>query len=330
MNAAQGTSFDSKGFRHTLGTFTTGVTIITTRSAQGEPIGITANSFNSVSLDPPLVLWSLAKTARSLDAFTGSEYWAVHILAANQEDLSNRFARSGDNKFEGVPVEVGLGDVPLLSNCTSRLQCKTVHCYEGGDHLIFVGHVLDFHRSEHPPLVFAAGRYAVATKKSDNVAAASSAHSSWSEDHIGYLLGRAYFQFYERIRQKIAQHGLSDSEYFVLTSLMAKEGRSAEQLNKIFAYTGNEASAEVLQHLEQRDLIRLQAHADNKSPLLFLTAAGRDVTMQMIAVTKAIESHALAEFGHWDAVSLRNLLKQFIHVTDLGLPDPWGDRVQSQ
>ena len=93
------TGFDPQAFRAALGTFTTGVTIITTRAADGEAIGITANSFNSVSLNPPLVLWSLAKNARSLAAFSTAKHWNVHVLSAEQEALSGRFARQGEDKF---------------------------------------------------------------------------------------------------------------------------------------------------------------------------------------------------------------------------------------
>src|ERR1700742_3627664 len=92
-------SFDAAGFRRVLGTFTTGVTVVTTRGIDGRPVGITVNSFNSVSLQPPLVLWSLAKTAHSLVAFEASAHWAVHILSAGQESLSNLFAKSGAEKF---------------------------------------------------------------------------------------------------------------------------------------------------------------------------------------------------------------------------------------
>src|SRR5258707_8675729 len=92
-------SFDAAGFRRVLGSFTTGVTVVTTRGIDGRPVGITVNSFNSVSLQPPLVLWSLAKSAHSLVAFESAANWAVHILSAGQEALSNRFAKSGADKF---------------------------------------------------------------------------------------------------------------------------------------------------------------------------------------------------------------------------------------
>jgi len=156
---------DPREYRRTLGTFTTGITIVTTRDSEGRPVGITVNSFNSVSLDPPLILWSLARGARSFATFSESETWAVHILSAQQERLSHRFATSGKDKFAGIDVESGLGDIPLLKDCCARLQCKTAFRYEAGDHLILVGEVIDFDRSNLPPLVFQAGGYAALLPK---------------------------------------------------------------------------------------------------------------------------------------------------------------------
>ena len=149
---------DPREFRDALGSFATGVTVITTRDAAGAPVGITASSFNSVSLDPPLVLFSLARTARSLPAFAQAQHWAVHILRAEQEALCARFARSGADKFAGLDFAGGLGDAPLLDGCAARMQCRTAFRHEGGDHLIFVGEVLAFDRADAAPLVFHAGR----------------------------------------------------------------------------------------------------------------------------------------------------------------------------
>ena len=114
--------FDPQDFRAALGTFTTGVTIITTRAADGEPIGITANSFNSVSLNPPLVLWSLAKNARSREAFANAKHWNVHVLSAAQEALSGRFARQGEDKFSGLELDVAATNGQSAENRTKRVQ----------------------------------------------------------------------------------------------------------------------------------------------------------------------------------------------------------------
>jgi 3-hydroxy-9,10-secoandrosta-1,3,5(10)-triene-9,17-dione monooxygenase reductase component len=151
--------FDKQGFRKALGSFPTGVTIISTRAADGQPVGVTCNSFNSVSLDPPLVLWSLAKTAYSRSTFEAARHWAVNLLSSDQEAISSQFARAGKDKFVDVEIENGVGEAPLLMGCCARFQCATESVYEGGDHLIFVGRVLAFDRSDRLPLVFHSGQY---------------------------------------------------------------------------------------------------------------------------------------------------------------------------
>lgn len=318
---------DQKEFRRALGTFTTGVTIITGRSPDGTPVGVTANSFNSVSLDPPMVLWSLAKNSRSLSAFDGSEYWAVHILSADQDALSNQFAKSGEDKFNNVPVEAGAGGIPLLTGCAARLQCKTSFKYEGGDHIIFVGEVVAFDRSEVPPLVFHGGKYAVATTKSDRLAFSNGApqdsDTSFSENFIGYLLARAHFQFYSQIRKPIQDSGLTDSEYFVLTVLIIKEGRSITHLNELFSYTGHEITPALIERLTAKGLVRTSG--ESCSALCHLTEHGRHTTLRIIAAAKAVESDMMAKCGDWETVSFKNLLKQFILHTDPGLAHPWTD-----
>jgi len=162
---AMQSSFDPQAFRTALGTFTTGVTIITTQAEDGSPIGITANSFNSVSLNPPLVLWSLAKSARSLPVFSSGKHWNVHVLSTEQEPLSGRFAMQGENKFAEIELDNGISEAPLLQDCTARFQCRTAFQYEGGDHVIFVGEVLAFDHSDRAPLAFQSGQYALATRK---------------------------------------------------------------------------------------------------------------------------------------------------------------------
>lgn len=156
------TPFDAAAFRSTLGSFATGVTIVTTRGLDGAPAGVTANSFSSVSLQPPLVLWSLAKSARCRAAFIENRAWAVHVLSAAQQSLAVRFATRIADKFDGLPLQEGLGGVPLLGGCVARLQCKTAFEYEGGDHIIIVGEVVAFDRTDEMPLLFHRGRYALA------------------------------------------------------------------------------------------------------------------------------------------------------------------------
>lgn len=164
MPIASPSSFDPQFLRRVLGSFATGVTIVTTRDANGRPVGLTANSFNSVSLTPPLVLWSLGSGSGSIDAFRHAEHWAVHILAADQQPLSERFARRGEDRFAGLDVGQGVGGVPLLGGCAAVLQCRAVAQHVGGDHLIFIGDVQCCdHHADAAPLLFHAGRYAQLT-----------------------------------------------------------------------------------------------------------------------------------------------------------------------
>lgn len=154
-------SLDKRQLRNVLGTFTTGVTIVTTQCQQGRMHGVTANSFTSVSLDPPLVLWSQALTSRSLEAFKDSDSFAVNILADDQIELSNHFAKSGEDKFATINYELGDSGVPLISGCASQLECTKVAMYPGGDHVIYVGHVRRTSQSGRRPLAFLGGRYMV-------------------------------------------------------------------------------------------------------------------------------------------------------------------------
>jgi flavin reductase (DIM6/NTAB) family NADH-FMN oxidoreductase RutF len=151
--------FDSRELRRTLGTFVTGVTVMTTVDEVGRFHGITANSFSSVSLDPPLVLWSQAVSTRSHPVFFIAERFAVNILAEDQIELSNRFAKSFQEKFAGLEVDIGLGGVPLLRGCSAWLQCRVFSRIPGGDHTIYLGEVHSIDRAERKPLVFGNGQY---------------------------------------------------------------------------------------------------------------------------------------------------------------------------
>jgi 3-hydroxy-9,10-secoandrosta-1,3,5(10)-triene-9,17-dione monooxygenase reductase component len=154
-------STGAKPLRRALGTFVTGVTIITTVDPDGmKNIGVTANSFNSLSLDPPMVLWSLARNAYSMPAFQAAERFVVHVLAADQISLSERFAAKGTDKFAGLPHDVSPEGLPLLRHCLARFECRKALTHEGGDHLIFVGEVERFEHAEGPPLTYYGGRYA--------------------------------------------------------------------------------------------------------------------------------------------------------------------------
>ena len=151
---------DEMELRKCLGQFATGVTVVTCMSADGHACGITANSFSSVSLDPALVLWNIAKTSNSLDAYLTAEHFAINVLAADQEDMSANFAQSDHTLFDGV--DFGLSDqgVPLLKDTLACFECRTHEIHDCGDHHIIIGEVERCSRSDKQPLLFFNGRYA--------------------------------------------------------------------------------------------------------------------------------------------------------------------------
>jgi 3-hydroxy-9,10-secoandrosta-1,3,5(10)-triene-9,17-dione monooxygenase reductase component len=327
MNAEIRPALDPKEFRTALGSFTTGVTVITARAGDGTAVGLTANSFNSVSLDPPMVLWSLSKKAQSLPAFTTTRHWAVHVLAADQESLSDRFARRGEDKFAGLALESGHEGVPLLKGCSARFQCKTSFQYEGGDHIIFVGEVVAFDRCEHPPLAFHAGRYAIATQKDPSLPKPRSARlaGSFSDDFLGYLLGRAHFQFYQSIRENARAQGLSDPQWFVLATVTVKDGVSAQEVDEAIAYSLGEPSGPILDSLVASGWLERSTRAAAGAVTFRLTEDGRDRALHLLAAAKSLEADTLGRIGYADGAVLKTLLQKFIHSTNPGLPDLWGD-----
>jgi 3-hydroxy-9,10-secoandrosta-1,3,5(10)-triene-9,17-dione monooxygenase reductase component len=215
---------DSRALRNALGAFATGVTIVTTRNIEGLDVGVTANSFNSVSLNPPMVLWSLSRQAMSLSSFQQSPCFAVHVLAADQDDLSRLFATKGASKFEQLAVTRGFGNVPLIDGCAARFQCRTAFSYDAGDHIIFVGEVQAFEAFQRPPLLFHAGRYALAVEKTATPAAVDAAMDDSSPDFLFGLLGRAHNQMYQEIQTQLGSGALSAEHLSALSVL----GRSTQ------------------------------------------------------------------------------------------------------
>ena len=153
-------TFSSDEFRAALGMFATGVTVVTGRDANGHRIGLTANSFNSVSLNPPLVLWSLSRAAGSMPAFTRGSHYAINILAADQKALAERFSSRVVDRFAGVSFREGSGGAPILDGAAAVFECFNRSRYVEGDHVIFVGEVERCtHREGAMPLLFHGGRY---------------------------------------------------------------------------------------------------------------------------------------------------------------------------
>lgn len=321
-------AFDPKAFRAALGTFATGVTVITTVGRNGEPIGLTANSFNSVSLDPPLVLWSLAKKAFSLQDFMAAPHWAVHVLSAEQEGISNQFARAGQDKFLGAATETSAHGVPLLQNCAARFECTATFQYEGGDHIIFVGEVKQFEKNDLPPLVFHAGKYALAAFKDCNLNLSRldcSEPATFRADMLGYMFGRARKNFLDSMRGHLEKYGLTDYEWRLLTIMLTKKALTASMFEQFNQDAALDTILQTLMNLEDKGWVQEQMTTPNAEVTYCLTEKGVYDSVSLLAIAKSHEENLMEKMGSVDGILLKSLLNKFIRCTESSSPNLWGD-----
>jgi 3-hydroxy-9,10-secoandrosta-1,3,5(10)-triene-9,17-dione monooxygenase reductase component len=320
MSTEQNTA--TRQFRAALGTFTTGVTIVTTCDSTPHDIGLTANSFNSVSLDPPMVLWSLAKSSLSLAAFLQAQYFAVHVLSDRQQALSERFARRGVDKFSGLQLERGFGGIPLLEGCAARFECRTAFRHEGGDHEIFVGEVLRFNHFGRPPLVFHSGRYAsvVSQPRNDATADEEAQEGTFTRDFLGYLLGATYHLLLAPIRQELDRRRLLVSEYYLLSILGVDGDRTRDETLRLMAFAGYDLTGELMLQVQQRGLVQMH------DELLRLTDVGRRNMIELLAVAKGAEADAESELNYSETRQLKQLLRRLLRRAGSTLPPLWRKR----
>ena len=159
MNTKSPPAFDKRDLRNALGSFGTGVTVVTSGNKQTRFVGVTANSFSSVSLEPPIVLWSLGSASPSLHIFDATGRFVINILSLQQMDLSKRFASNVADKFEGVDLRDGLDGLPVLNECVATFECKTIQRTVVGDHVLFLGQVEKYTYERKPTLLFCQGNY---------------------------------------------------------------------------------------------------------------------------------------------------------------------------
>lgn len=299
-------TFDSREFRSALGMFATGVTIVTTLDQQQHPVGVTANSFNSVSLDPPMVLWSLAKSSRSLPAFQAASHWNVHILAEDQEALSNRFARASTEKFADLVLDSPAGTPPLLPGCSARFECRTAFQYEGGDHMILVGEVLRYHRSERAPLLYVRGGYATARHRPRP----APLEGPFTESLLGYLVSRLHFRFLDGLHTVLAQQALSFTEFFLLSVLAAEHPLTASELASRLAPAGIDVGQVLLNTLTVRGLLLCQEQQGEAR--YQLSHHGNDAFMHVLAVIKSLEAEVMAPLPPAERTKLFEMLRRML------------------
>ena len=279
-----------KDFRRALGQFPTGVTVITAVDAQGEPVGVTASSFNSVSIEPPLVLWSVARSAYSATIFENAEHFIVNVLGRHQVDVSNACARQGEDKFAQIDWQPGLGGVPVIANTAACFQCKTWNLYDGGDHIIVVGEVLEYSQNDSiMPLVFARGSYAlVAPQPVSPADAANLPKDGFLANYSLYQLHRAYSSYSAELYTLLMSEFDISAEEWRLLTLIADAGDIGISSILPLVMQPEEECRDCLQGLADRGYLDF-----TDDDHVVINRSGADIAEQLFSYAKSHEENAL-------------------------------------
>jgi len=263
-------ALDSRAFRRCLGQFATGLTVVTAQSADGIA-GVTVNSFASLSLEPPLVLWCINRHSASLPTFLTASHFVVNILAARQIHLSRHFSNPRATKFSGIPWSRGKSGSPILDDVVAYLECRRVAVHDGGDHVIMIGHVEHFARFEGEALLFVQGRYGVADDHPDAGAKAVSSIDAPKEreSSLLMLLFRAYHSVSGAFQQHREAEGVTLAQGRVLAELYDNPGMTMDVLVRS-AYLARRDAEDAVS-----DLVEFSYVSRDPGGSLTLTASGR-------------------------------------------------------
>ena len=302
-------------FRAALSTFATGVTIVTAAEESGAPVGMTASSFNSVSMDPPLILWSVTKAALSALVFKAANDFAVHVLASSQVELSNRFARSGGDKFAGLSYTTNASGCPVLADCVTRFDCQAWQVYEGGDHWIIVGKVVNIDQRNDEGLVFCDGSYATANPINFNrqsVSQTSAADESPVDNLLLYNLARATRQMSKQFHQAVRSSGLTVPAWRVLASLYGQVSRDLHDLASR-TFIDKEILTDLLKQLKSEGLCDIRVQQDDVTAVG--TRAGHLRVAHLFALGAEQEKLALCNSAEQGLSELLALLAEVVENT---------------
>ena len=307
---ATATGFDSRAFRRALGHFATGVTVVTAAAPDGRTVGVTANSFNSVSLEPALILWSIDKRSTSHEVFVQASHFAVNILAADQIELSNNFARPRDDRFAGVECEQGAGGAPLLADCSARFQCEKFQQLDGGDHWILIGKVVAFDDFGRSPLLYHQGAYSMVlphtrmTQRAEGQAP-SSHFQGRLQHNLYYLMTQALRAYQSDYQPRQLSTGLRTSEARMLMVLENDAGLGLNDLQREVAMPAREIE-EAVANLKRKGLI-----ADEEDRVR-LSVKGVDETEMLWTIAREQQDKVFGQFSDEQMDTFKTVLRAII------------------
>lgn len=301
---------DTRAFRRALGNFATGVTVVTAADATGRKVGVTANSFNSVSLDPPLILWSIDKRSTSHAVFEAASHFAVNVLAADQIDLSNNFARPKEDRFAEVEYQVGEGGAPVLADCSARFECEKYQQVDGGDHWIMIGKVVAFDDCGRSPLLYHQGAYSMVlphtrmTKREDGQPPSSHFQGRLSHN-LYYLMTQALRAYQASYQPRQLSTGLRTSEARMLMVLENDAGLNLADLQREVAMPAREIE-EAVNNLKRKALVR------DDQERVKLTPKGIDETESLWTIAREQQDKVFSQFSEAQLETFKTVLKAVI------------------
>ena len=306
-------AIDPIQFRNALGKFATGVTVVTAKNLEGGYVGTTASSFNSVSLDPPLILWSIDRSARSLVSYEQGEFFAVNVLAADQVSVSNHFARQQEDKFEGVEYSLNAEGIPVLPDCAAVFECKLAATYDGGDHTIILGEVLRFSTAERKELLFHNGAYAVSEyhpAAEDRVELPVNEQTlPFADSYLPFLLCRSFHPVVNKVQEMLKQQKMAEHEYRLLASLLGVSHCTKGQLQSYSQLAELPYEAELKRVIAEGLVVEIAEG-------LQLSEAGRARIEPVMAVAKVHEADALSGFNVEESLLFKRYLRKMLETLE--------------
>ncbi|MCM2462363.1 flavin oxidoreductase [Pseudomonas sp. CG7] len=310
MSSLYATAFDTRAFRRALGNFATGVTVVTAATEDGRKVGVTANSFNSVSLDPPLILWSIDKRSGSHEVFEAASHFAVNVLAADQIDLSNNFARPKDDRFAEIEFEAGEGGAPVFVDCSARFHCEKFQQVDGGDHWIMIGKVVAFDDFGRSPLLYHQGAYSMVlphtrmTRREEGQSPSSHFQGRLSHN-LYYLMTQALRAYQASYQPRQLSTGLRTSEARMLMVLENDAGLNLCDLQREVAMPVREIE-EAVANLKRKGLV------SDEGERVRLTVKGIDETEGLWAIAKEQQDKVFGQFSEEQVEHFKQVLKGVI------------------
>ena len=285
---------------------------MTASDDQQRRVGVTVNSFNSVSLNPPLVLWSLNRDSGTLPVYDSSDYFVVNILADNQIELSNFFARPGvEDKFKDIQCKAGVNNTPLIPECAAYFQCEKKFTYEGGDHLIFVGEVLEFETTDKSGLLYHQGQYAVSERHpAARMDCDPGDSESFVQGYLDYLMSQMADAFEKQFQLELDKSGVSRYEWRILSCVSEYAGVDYDELSTL-TLVARDTLETIVSAMQAKGWLRLKSGENNKMSL-FVEQAGMNKLILLMASAKAHEASVMVDYSSAERRQLKDMLRTML------------------